>query len=206
MKRSAFSFLVFLSHAALVCLVITSGAETGAAQATRNINSSARRVEEFNKQSENVSRDQMRGEMGAKKPTPEELRRAKAANAQITEDLEALQSGYNEIVGKLQSKETVTNAFLVETGSRIHKHASRLRSLIKFPELNDAKPGESIPNPDQPVSARKQLVELCNHILAFFESPMLQNPTVLDVQKAEAARQILDRVIQKSAKIKSIPE
>lgn len=202
MTKFAFLFVNVVFVAVATSLVLVFFSVTADAQTTRNISSSARRIEEFNKQGNNAARDEMNSEMRGKRPTAEEMRKAKAIEKQIEEDLAALQTKYNDVVVKLQSKDAISDVFVVDAAGRIHKHAERLKNNIKFPELKDDEPVPDTAS-QATTSKRKMLVDLCTQILRFFDSPLFASPNVLDIQKANEARQILETVILKSAVLKS---
>ncbi len=172
------------------------------AQPTRSLANSARRIEEFNKQGDQAAREEMNREMRGKKPTAEEMRKAKAIEAQIREDLEILQSEYNNIVIKLQSGDQVADTFAVDTAGRIHKHAERLLSNIAFPESRDDE-ATQVETKKKPLNQRKQLFVICSHILEFFKSPLFESPNVLDVPNAMEARRKLQTIIQSSLELKN---
>jgi hypothetical protein len=199
MKPIAFSSLKAPLTIVLVAAILVISAN---AQASRNPSASARRIEEFNKQSGQVARDEMNREMGRKKPSAEEMRKAKAIEAEIKEDLDALQTAYNDAVSKLHSSAEITESFVSGIAGRVHKHSERLKSNIKFPESKDEEP---VPDENQsPTSIRKKLVTLCTNILTFFDSPMFESPNVLDIPKAQKARRALETVIHASSELKKV--
>jgi hypothetical protein len=186
----------------LLFVVFASAVSDVCAQASRNPSGVARRIEEFNKQSEQVNRDSMNREMGRKKSSPEEVRKAKAIEAEIKEDLDALQADYNDAVEKLQSRVEITDSFAAEIADRVQKHAERLRSNIKFPEAKDDKPVSA--EKTAATDTRNKLIALCTNILAFFNSPMFASPNVLDIPSAQKARRSLETVIRESAELKEM--
>ena len=200
MKAFAFSSLTVLLSVVFAVAATFVFSLSVNAQASRNPSATARRIEEFNKQSERVSRDEMNREMGRKKPSAEEIRKAKAIEAEIKEDLDALQTDYNDAVEKLNERGEITGAFASEIAGRIQKHAERLKNNIKFPESEDDEPISAEKSPQ--VSIRKKLVALCTNILAFFDSPMFASPNILDIPSAQKARRSLETVIRKSSELK----
>ncbi len=191
--------LPFVVSAVVLCFLLGDEAR---AQPTRSIASSARRIEEFNKQGNNAVHEEMNRDMRGKKPSAEELRKAKLVEAQIREDLETLQSEYNNIVIKLQSGDQIADAFAVETAGRIHTHAERLLANIAFPKSQDDEAARSEVKKKLP-NQRKQLFVICNHILEFFKSPLFESPNVLDVPNAIEARRSLLSIIQSSLELKN---
>lgn len=160
----------------------------------------ARRIEDFNRQSANVERDAMNREMKGKKPSAEEIKRAKALEAQIEQDLNSLQTEYNNVVIKLQSREAIENKYVSETSERIHRHADRLRTSVAFPK--PAADEQEIVDEAAFSNSRKALIELCNRILVFLDSSIFQNPNVLDIKSAIDARQKLEAVVRLASGLK----
>lgn len=160
-------------------------------QATRNVSSAARRLDDFNQQTEKVARDAMNREMRGKKPTKEELEKAARIKAETKEDLEGLQAQYNLIVEKLGGG-IPSAEFAAEASAKTNKHASRLRSNIVFPKT----PEGAVETPVQvPAETRKRLRELCLKIYEFLTNPMIENPSVLDLKAANSARASLDAIL-----------
>jgi len=174
-------------------------------QATRTLNTVARRIEDFNQQSRQVARDEMNREMRPQKPTAEQLRKAKAIEALIEQDLTALQTEYNNIVTRLQSNTVIADDFAAESAGRVNKHAERLRGNIAFPKpAEDEKAAGGTAATGQ--TTRRSLIELCTRILGFFDSPIFASLNVLDIAGATEARRKLDGVIILSAEVKAGPK
>lgn len=195
-QASVLLFVVFVGAAEFILSPSVN------AQASRTPSGVARRIEEFNKQGSQATRDEMNREMGRKKPTAEEVRKAKAIEAEIKEDLDTLQTTYNDAVEKLHSRDEITAAFVSEIAGRVHKHAERLKSNIKFPESKDEEPVSTEKQPSADI--RMKLVALCTNILTFFNSPMFESPNVLDIPKAQKARRALETVIRASSELKEV--
>ena len=187
MKRFlAFRAVNFVSVACLVAF----GCLTILGQATRSISTVQRRLDDFNRQSQQVARDEMNRELGGRKPNAEERRLAAAKKTQIREDFESLQTLYNDVLTKLQTKEAMTDDYIAETSGKISKAGSRLRENIEFPIKSpvDSKL-DSPPRPDA------SLKILCLQLHGFLTNPMFETG-VLDIVEAEKARDTLDKVIQ----------
>src|SRR5687767_11539747 len=100
------------------------------AQATRNITSAGRRLDEFTRQNDKMARDQMESEMRGRKPTAEERRLAEAKKLQTKEDFAKLQDAYNDIITRVTAREKLTKAYVAETAENISKIAERLRTNL----------------------------------------------------------------------------
>jgi hypothetical protein len=159
------------------------------AQATRTLSSTGRRLDEFNRQTEKVARDELDREMHGRKPTEEERRKAAARKAEIKEDFESLQAAYNEIVTKLHAQQPLSDTYVSDVSGKIAKSGSRLRHNIEFPEekSDGSRPQESA----QPPASLKSL---CLLLHAFLTSPVFETG-VLDVVEAGKARDNLDKII-----------
>lgn len=201
-------FLNLKSHSGLRLSVLTfvilgTSATFISAQGSGPLTASARRLDEFNKQTDKALKDDKDRQVDGKKAAATELRKTAAVRAEIEEDLNGLQFGYNEIVIKLQSKEAITERFVAEVAGKINKHAERLKRNIRFPKA------ATEPNEEPPVQSdltqRKRLLELCNEVLAFFDSPFFENPIILDIPNAIEARKLLENIISKSGDLKTLP-
>lgn len=186
----------------VLCPALLFAVHISHAQSSGPLSGSARRLEEFNKQADRSIKDDKNGDLHPKKPSAEELRKAKAIRDEIEEDLVGLQSAYNTIVNKLQLKEIIADQFVAETAGKIFEHASRFKRNIKFPKLTEEEHKDPAPVQVN-ATQRKLLVELCTAILSFFDSPFLQSPNVLDVPKAIEAGKVLENVILKSGDLKA---
>lgn len=198
-SRVVQSAQLFVAVSMFVCVGITTvGAQSG------RLSASARRIDDFNKQTDKAIQDGKTGDFNTRKLSAEEIRKAKAVRFEIEESLTELQAGCNDLVIKLQSKEPVTDQLVAESIGKINRHAERLRSNIKFPESKPETKAADLTATMIVVSHRRQLVDLCTHIIAFFDSPFFENPTVLDVEKANEAKKILDMIIVKSTGLKTV--
>ena len=188
--RRRLGMLVILVSLVTVCSAVA------AAQASRSISAAARRLDDFNKQGNKVAIDQMQSEMNGRKPTKEELRRITRLRAEIKEDLEGLQSGYNEIVEALGGKAAAPPTAFAEAVEKIHKRSSRLRANVDIPQPKE--PLDLPPFTDE----RTELRELCLRIFAFLTNPIIETPNVLEVGAAAKAGESLAAVLIISERIR----
>jgi hypothetical protein len=182
-RRRRTQICLALAFTMLSCVIV------GNAQTPRTLSSTGRRLDEFNRQSEKVARDELDREMHGRKPTEVELRQAAAKKVEIREDFENLQAAYNEIVTKLRAKQPLNDTYVSDVSGKIAKSGSRLRHNIEFPEKNGdgSKPKESTQPP-------ASLTSLCLLLHAFLTSPVFETG-VLDVIEAGKARDNLDKII-----------
>ncbi|HVF29648.1 MAG TPA: hypothetical protein VNA22_01710 [Pyrinomonadaceae bacterium] len=179
---------------AFACVLFTTATVNTSAQATRNI--VGRRLDDFNKQTEKVARDEMGREMHGRKLTPEERRIAEAKKAQIKEDFEKLQTVYNEILTRLHAKETFSDQYVADTSERVAKSGARLRENIEFPVRTEDEKSTTV----SPQSVSIKL--LCVQIHAFLTNPIFEIG-VLDVTEAAKARDALEKVIKTSEELRT---
>ena len=176
-----------------VCLILCALANAVAGQATRSMDQAARRVDDFNKQGEKYEKDQMGRESGARKPSNEELKRVAALNKQIVDDLETLQSQYNEMLTKLKSREPMSEAYIVEANKDINQRAVRLMKNLGFPKAEgEASEIKITPELTEP---KRGLTELCKRLFAFITSPFFDNTRTFDPETAKTTRRELQYVI-----------
>ncbi|MGQ0542043.1 MAG: hypothetical protein ACT4O9_09370 [Blastocatellia bacterium] len=188
------------SFSCILAVLLSVAAAEINAQATRSLSNLGRRLDEFNKQNDKVARDEMNREMNGRKPSKEELQRAARIKSETKEDLEALQTEYNEIALKLNARVKIEDSFVRNITGSIHKHASRLHSNMVFP-----KPEENeVRAPSKSVQAdvRLQLKDLCSRIFDFLTNPMIENPNIIDISSAKSARLSLESVIEISNRIR----
>ena len=190
MKRPSFSIARPILVGAICGGVLLACVPIVAAQAPRSISNVGRRLDDFNKQGQKADRDEMEREMSGRKPTPEERREAEIKKAHIKEDLATLQSSYNDIVVKLQSREKFGEEYVAAMTERISKTGSRLLHDIHLPAVKPA-PAKS-DNPTTPPAI--SLKALCVEIYAFLTSPVFETG-VLDIKESAKARETLERVI-----------
>lgn len=175
------------------------------AQGTRSLSSTGRRLDEFSKVTDKATRDEMTREMGARKPSAEEMKKATAVKAEIKEDFESLQNEYNKIVMSLGSRDRLTPASVRESADHIYKYATRLKTNVAFPKTEPPETKEIEKN--TPVGdTRKQLRTLCEQIYLFVTNPIFENPNVLDIDAARKAARTLETIIDSSSKLKEIPD
>jgi hypothetical protein len=168
------------------------------AQASRTMVQIARAADEFRKQSIKAERDEMQREMNGPKLPKAEIERRARVRAETKEDLETLQSAYNELITMLSAGKPLSGRDVQPLASKINKHAHRLDANNIFPKAAAA--GEPHNHPSQVTPLVK---ELCRSLYLLLTNDFIDKPDVLDLEAAAKARASLDEVIEVSAKIKS---
>jgi hypothetical protein len=197
MKAAFFArFRTFTQYCLLFIFVLLASVVTADAQSSRTLASAGRRIDEFNRQSEKVARDELGREMLGRRPTGEERRQAVAKTSQIRQDLEHLQDAYNELVARLATGESADEIYYAGIDAKISRSALRLRHNVAFPD----KSTESIEkrNEDRPAPSVR---DVCLYVHAFLTSPLFET-AVLDVTEAAKARDLLDRIILTSERLR----
>lgn len=187
-------------HIALVVCVTAGLASVVSAQASRAIPAVERRVETLNRQAREYDREDL-GRGARKESDAESLRRARQIRIEVGEDLNGLQSLYNDLVLMLRSSSAGPAASYVTTSSaEIKKRAVRLKTNLALPEpeADPAKPsGKTMP--EEPM--RKSLGTLCKFILAFVTNPIFEPGALFDVNHATQAARDLDVIIEISGRL-----
>lgn len=163
----------------------------------------ARKIEEFNKQGDKYEKDQLNREPVNRKPSQEELKRVAALNKQIVEDLEVLQSEYNQMLTKLKTREPMSDAYIVEASKAINERSVRLMKNLGLPKAEDQS-NEVVIMPELR-EPRRGMTELCKRIFAFITSPFFENTKTIDAEIAKNTRRDLQYVISISDLLLQVP-
>lgn len=173
-------------------LVVSFGSLAASGQASRNLINVERRIDTMNRQAKDFERDNMGRE--ATKNDPETAKRSTQIRSEIEEDLNFLQSTYNNTVTVLQTGTELRPGFAVETARAVRKHAVRLKANLELPKPDEKDEKTGIPL--IPDTERKTLTVLCKSIYQFITNPMFENPAGLDVKNGAKARQDLDSILR----------
>ena len=182
-------------HVAIIvgfCLLGPMANSQPAAGQARSPGAVARRIEEFNAQAVKASRDELNREMNGRTPSDQQSRLTRLKKTAIREDLETLQSSYNELVTKLHSKETPSDAFVLDVTERVRKASTRLQDNIEFLAIKERKP-----SPPTASASKGSLRELCVILHAFLTNPLFETGA-FEVAEADKARDVLDKIVQLS--------
>ena len=180
---------------AALCLV-TAMENAAFAQTGRSATSVGRRIEQINRQGEQYERDKLNREMKGEADDPNKRRHAQALAAQVRQDFEKLQAGYNQIVLAMASKEGFDYDSISGVVAEIKKCSTRLKDNLSLPRLKDDKGHEAVTG-----QTEEQLMTLRKHIYSFLTNPLFESPEVLDVEQAGKASRNLDGIIDLSKSI-----
>ena len=183
--------------AALACAALCLAAAAGGAalaQRGREIDV-ARREEHMRRQAAEHERNNQKRDLDPADDAAAH-RRAQAATAQVRQDFESLQAGYNRIVLAFSRKRAVgPDDSLAAAVAEVNKCALRLRHNLALPRpKGDA---EQKPRP-VPAAADNPLASLGKLLHSFLTNPLFESPGVLDVGQAERAARDLERIIELS--------
>lgn len=161
-----------------------------------------RRVEEMNRQAEQYDREgRSRSEIKAESSG---RRRTRATTLQVREDFGRIQNIYNKIVLALSAGKTLDNNFISESLEGITKSASRLKSNLALPRIDDKEKQDT--NQDELTEGKlnTSLTLLCTHISNFVTNPLFESSGAIDVELSVKASRDLDEIIDLSDNLKKI--
>jgi hypothetical protein len=122
--------------------------------------------------------------------------------AQVQEDYKQLQIIRNEMVRALKSNEPLDYKRIAERTTEINKRAGRLKDALAFQSLEQESKRPAAPAELDSGQLKEALVNLCNGIITFVESPMFKSPGAVDVQETNKAGRLLYNIIDLSNGIK----
>ena len=136
---------------------------------------------------------------------PAEPVNPRIAYEHVREDYRRLQVVNNDMMRQTfgnGAPATINYRLVSRASQEINRRASRLRSTLQLPELDEAdqpQAGAEITTNEQ---LRASLISLDTLVTNFVTSPIFQNPGVMDVEASTAARRNLDAMIELSKKIR----
>ena len=133
-------------------------------------------------------------------------RRAQIIAERMSEDFRKLQLVRNEMVRALKAEKPLDYKSVVDKTAEVHKRASRLKAMMT-PET------DIVPGKDQVTRGtlgtdemKVALIDLCNDIITFIESPAFKTPGVSNVKEAAETRRTLQHIIDLSGGIRKSAE
>lgn len=176
----------------LFALILVLVAES-ASQSSRASSAVGRRIDEFNRQGEKATHDEMNRELRKKAPSKDELQKAVRIRSETKADLETLQDNYNLMILRLADRSEIPREFINETSDAVIKAARRLRTNLALPA---SKPQEKESEEEKvPSEARLQMRMLCSAIYALLTDPMVENLNVVDTEFAAKTNMKLEKII-----------
>jgi hypothetical protein len=182
---------------ALSLLILTVSTIDSHAQANRQVTAIERRVQTMDQQSKQYEIDNM-GRDGKKSQV--DAKRAREIKNEIAEDLNGLQSSYNEIVLILQEKDEPAETFAHNQLGSVHKKSVRLKANLALPKLTDTEEKENAAPPK--TDTRRGLLRLvAKRIYDVITNPIFESTSGLDVKLATKASKDLDTLIASTASV-----
>jgi hypothetical protein len=160
-----------------------------------------RREEQLNRQANEYERDKLNRELKEEPNKPGNQRRTHARAAQIEQDFEALQAGYNQIVIAMVVKKDLNHHTVLAAVAEINKCSTRLRGGLALPKSED-KREKDVPSETDNGKIEDSMLRLREVIYSFVTNPLFETKAVLDIRQAEKASRDLDKIIELSERIR----
>ena len=140
--------------------------------------------------------DAMAREVGRPRSTDEK----RIALVQIAEDFQQIQIVNNKMMGAAMKAATLDYGHIASATGEIKKRASRIKSNLELPkaEPDAAKTTQEYKPVVDAAGMKAALLSLDKSIMSFVESPIFQNPNVIDMEHASKAMRDLDIIIESS--------
>lgn len=147
----------------------------------------------------------LRGAAIVPRKTKDDPRRAQVMIDQMRDDFRNLQLIRNEMVRALKAEKPLNYKNVADETSEVYKRASRLKATLTLSSIDGDKnhATQVVLGQEQ---MRNALINLCNGIITFTESPVFKSPGVSNVKEADEARRVLQNIIDLSGSIKRSAE
>lgn len=155
-----------------------------------------RRVEEMNRQAEQYERDDR--SRSDKRVDARERKPSRATAVQVREDFGRIQTIYNELVLAMSAGMMLDDNFISDALEGINKSASRLKSNLALPRIDDKEKPQKQDNEIAEAKLERSLTLLCSHISDFVTNPLFESSGVLDVELSIKASRDLNEIIELS--------
>ncbi len=159
-----------------------------------------RRIEEMNRQAEQYEREE-RGRI-EKRDESRDRKPRRATTVQVREDFGRIQIIYNELVLALSHGRPLEDNFISDAIEGINKSASRLKSNLALPRIDDMEKPQKKENGFAEVKLERSLTLLCSHISNFVTNPLFESSGALDVELSIKASRDLNEIIELSDHLK----
>ena len=155
-----------------------------------------RRVEQMNRQAEQYERDERN--RSEKRYESRDRKPSRATAVQVKEDFGRIQIIYNEIVLAMSAGKMLDDDFISDALEGINKSASRLKSNLALPRIDDKERSQKRQNGIGEVKLERSLRLLCSHISNFVTNPLFESSGALDVELSIKASRDLNEIIELS--------
>jgi hypothetical protein len=133
-------------------------------------------------------------------------KRIEAAIEQVQQDFKQIQIVRNEMVRDLLANKPLDYKLISDRAGEIYKRTERLKTYLMPPVPDDKEKNPKSHVEFNDGEMKGALVQLCNRIAIFIESPILKTPGVSDVEQSAKAEGDLLSIIQLSNNIKRSAE
>src|SRR5687767_6144263 len=171
MKHFAIAHLTVRLSAAMACLLVpitVAMAQTG----TPRPAPIGRRIDEMNRQSANLEREELRRDLERGLNKSSDHKRSPEITAQVNEDFDGLQAVYNQIVIAMSANEALDYKFISMATADIKKRASRLKNNLALPQPKNNEPNQKKKGELNEGQLKNMLLVLRGHILSFATNPL----------------------------------
>ena len=139
-------------------------------------------------------------EMAREASRPRSTDEKRIALVQIAEDFQQIQIVNNKMMGAAMKAATLDYGHIASATGEIKKRASRIKSNLELPkaEPDAAKTTQEYKPVVDAAGMKAALLSLDKSIMSFVESPIFQNPNVIDMEHTSKAMRDLDIIIESS--------
>ena len=159
-------------------------------QGSRPMSSVDRRVDTLNRHQETFEKDNMTRDTKSRGTVTAETRKRQA---EVEEDLYALQSAYNKILVALHKTAEPSPGFADTLGAEVKKHAARLRNNLALPKPEKEAKEEVRDTPAATVDRLRMMTRL---LYSFITNPIFDNLATMDLELGKKAGNDLDGLIE----------
>jgi hypothetical protein len=121
---------------------------------------------------------------------------------QIREDFKDLQGLNNKMMAEAWAQPELDYRYISNMVSQIRGKATRLKSNLALPEIEDNKLKQTEDNFADEEKFRSALLQLDRHVMSFATNPLFQKPDVIEVGLANRASRDLAVVVELTGKLK----
>ena len=191
---------------AMVCLLVPLTVPAMAQSGTPRPAPVGRRIDELNRQSENLEREALRRDLERGLNKTSDQKRSPAITAQVNEDFAGLQAVYNQIVLAMSANEALDYKFISVATADIKKRASRLKNNLALPQPKNNEPNQKKKSEISDGRIQNMLLVLRGHILSFATNPLFETLGPLDIELASKAGHDLGKIVELSETIRKLAE
>jgi hypothetical protein len=138
-------------------------------------------------------------EMARQADRPRSTDEKRIALVQIADDFQQIQIVNNKMMGAAMKAATLDYGHIANSTAEIKKRASRIKSNLELPKAEpDAKTTQEYKPVVDAAGMKAALLSLDKSIMSFVESPIFENPNVIDMEHTSKAIRDLDIIIESS--------